>query len=114
MPFNGNQILTRVCLLSCLPFSWGKGWLLSWGGAFLLCSKKRLEDFYSPKLFFYITAHFCWDSLSLHNASSSFRTGSFSAVLFALFASAVFTVISFLSSRSVSVHWTSFYSLFNS
>ena len=71
------------------------------GGTFLLCCKKRLEDFYSPKLFFYITAHFCWDSLSLHNASGSFRTGSFSAMLFALFASTVFTGIVFFNSRSV-------------
>ena len=80
--FDRNLILARVCFLSYLPFSWGRAGYLLGGGTFLLHHKKRFEDFYSPKLFFYITAHFCWDSFSLHNASNSFRAGSFSAVPF--------------------------------
>ena len=79
MPFDWNPILAGVCLLSCLPFFLGgRASYLLVGGAFLLCHKKRLEDFYNPKLFFCITAILFGQSLFLHNASSSFRTGSFS------------------------------------
>ena len=55
------------------------------GGTFILCCKKMLEDFYSPKLFFYITAFLLGQSLPLHNASGSFRTGSFSVMCFFCF-----------------------------
>ena len=64
MPFDGNPILARVCLLSCLPFSWGKDWLPSWGWHLPSVLQKEAEDFYSPKLFFYITALLFGDSLS--------------------------------------------------
>ena len=101
-PFNGKSDFGKGLPPFLSSFFLGKGLVTLFGAAPSFCVAKRCLRTSIALSSFSTSLHTSVEnSLFLHNASSSFRTGSFSPVLFVLFASAVFCGISFLSSRRV-------------
>ena len=87
--------MARVYFLSCLLFSCGRAcYSFLWVAPSFCVAQRGLRTSTALSSFL----HHCTsveNSLSFHNTSNSFSTGCFSAILFALFASAVFCGISF-------------------